>query len=1052
MSYMIKTLNTKDEVEKLYKEIATHLAQNESKKIKTDTERQAAIDVAIANEKARIEHLSEIINHAKFIDISPYKTTTQSNNKTSQIGTLDPDDKVQIKSETFADCADITSRHIINLLTYSNTKNWDLFLKDVNIEDLDAKLKKVVDAINNKSQVDFYDLKTRLQIFFLYQRGVLKDIDKDEVYRSERKADDVTSLFRTLWEYVICNMDSVNLKNGPDKDKGYYEIQYSKNNIEVESGYINLLKLMWNVAKALNPSDTKLSNVKEQIDNLNSMLATYNPYTKLKEVLDLTFTLFHPENNVHIDIENCKYEKINTNDEITGEIKVTITKDDQVLNFAIIQQTGHAEVKHNPIQFNEADKFTNAEYINNDFAKLLLRSFTKGSSDYKKIPAPTGFYGDFSKETWDYWNYNALNILRGLQDEENNICRINNIHFEVMQHASKISVKQKLQSDMGEPKTIVKKLSDIFYERYLKPNEDKLDLDWDQSLYDYEKVKFGEIEVFTGPEHTDVQKITGFEVIKVNENGDEVRLLINDSEKNITIPLSIYDINGKKLKVSIGRTSHLYNLETVTFRGDCEDLKIMQHTFKESRNLHSVNFFCEIQNLTIGERAFLGSSLTNFNIFGNIINLKLYSQAFSSCQLESFTVRGNVTNLVIGYYAFAYSNLNEITLPTGVENLKIFQGAFENSKLENFIVPESVKMKSFTIDRNAFCNCHYLKNFIFKGNITDLVIAKAAFLGSNITNFTISGNVTNLIVGDCAFARSNLIDFTIAGNVLNFIIGDYAFKYSKLKNFVLPENIEGNFDRSQLGNFATIESGPDIIISGNTLISNQTADLLATKGIKNFVIGAHAFEECQITSFIVPQGIEKLTIGAYSFAESQIESFIVPESVTDLEINNYAFTDCQIESFIVPDNVKNLNVGDSAFEYSQLASFTVPENVTSLTIGTRAFAESEITNFTVLGHITDLLIAESTFEDSQLKNFIIPEDIKNLIINPSAFKCSQLESFTVPKSVINVTICAYAFAESEIESFIVLGSTTNLIIDESAFKKCSKKIDFIMPPRKRKRF
>ena len=71
----------------------------------------------------------------------------------------------------FSVCVDTAARHVINLLTFADGQNWDLILKDANMEDLNTKLKEVVSAIRSKSHVKFYDLKTRLQMFFLYQRG-----------------------------------------------------------------------------------------------------------------------------------------------------------------------------------------------------------------------------------------------------------------------------------------------------------------------------------------------------------------------------------------------------------------------------------------------------------------------------------------------------------------------------------------------------------------------------------------------------------------------------------------------------------------------------------------------------------------------------------------------------------------------------------------------------------------------------------------------------------------------------------------------------------------
>ena len=180
MSYMCQTLNNSEDVRELYQKIAEQLSQNETNKTPIPEEKKAAITEKIAAKKEEIAKLNDIIKAAEIQELSPYKSATQSNGTTFKIGTIGEDGNVRIQDDTFADCADIAARHIINLLTFANEQNWDLILNGVNIRELNAKLKEVVDAIGSKSQVKFYDLKTRLQMFFLYQRRFIKGVDNEE--------------------------------------------------------------------------------------------------------------------------------------------------------------------------------------------------------------------------------------------------------------------------------------------------------------------------------------------------------------------------------------------------------------------------------------------------------------------------------------------------------------------------------------------------------------------------------------------------------------------------------------------------------------------------------------------------------------------------------------------------------------------------------------------------------------------------------------------------------------------------------------------------------
>ena len=62
-------------------------------------------------------------------------------------------------------------------------------------------------------------------------------------------------------------MNTENLENGPDKDKRSYSTiaySYGKNH-ELEPGYINMLKLMCNMASALNPKNETLDSAKSKI-------------------------------------------------------------------------------------------------------------------------------------------------------------------------------------------------------------------------------------------------------------------------------------------------------------------------------------------------------------------------------------------------------------------------------------------------------------------------------------------------------------------------------------------------------------------------------------------------------------------------------------------------------------------------------------------------------------------------------------------------------------------------------------------------------------------
>lgn len=708
MAYMIKALNTKEQIQEFYQEIVKQLAQNETSKMEIASDEKDKIKEAIKAEKDRIARLSEVINAVEYNELSPYKNAPLSNGKTYKIGAPGEDGNVEFYEDDFADCADITVRHLINLLVYSDKQNWDSFLpKDgQELEKLKNNLREVVDAINskdpNKKTVKFFDLATRLKMFFLYQRGFIKGIDQDRdmSYRSTNGADDVTPLARTLWEYAICNMNKENLE-----DSKYFDIVYgTDNNIELMPGYINMVKLMWNIASALNlGGKTKLDSARENIE----AIAKEQEYdeNKLKEALSSTFSLFCAQKLeifMGLNKEICELERdkngfiteITVEKEKKAAITVNVHKGKQNLLFDIIQYSVHAYIDHKPMIINSLDRFKNEKY-KFDAAMLLLKDYLKimnensnegeKKSDYE-IPYLGGFYEAFSggelkeddpfRDTELFKTHEALKAIESLRGEENNFYRIKKTLVPAMAEiAKKINVLQPKMKDgktlkdkTGKEVTTQKTLFDIFYEKYLKQNLEKIDVR-DASMQQISEILFGSTKkIYRDKE--DQNEITGFKAIKISE--DEVTLLLNNEElENLIIPSKVYDENGKELKVSqVGKKEYidLSNLKTISFDGDFDDLEIMTETFSYTENLESVEFT------------------------GIVKNLNFRSNAFSDCyNMKTFVMPKSIASLIIEEEAFSGIRLTNLEIPNSVVGLNLESGVFKCC--ENFkaiVIPESV--------------------------------------------------------------------------------------------------------------------------------------------------------------------------------------------------------------------------------------------------------------------------------------------------------------------------------------------------------------------------
>ncbi len=759
MSYMCQTLNNSEDVRELYQKIAEQLSQNETNKAPIPEEEKETTAIKIAFKKEEIARLNDIINEAETQEKSAYKSETKSNGPTFEIGTIGEDGNVQIQKDTFSDCADITARHVINLLTFANEQNWDLILKDANMEDLNTKLREVVDAINSNKKVKFYDLKTRLQMFFLYQRGFIEGVDNEEdiEYRSKNGADDVTPLARTLWEYVICNMNEENLKNGLDKDKGLYPIVYvDGKNHEIETGYINMLKLMWNMAKALDLESEALESAKGKINALServkhdSTMFEKEDSTAFEEALRSIFSLFYTSGEIEFTLTDCKYAKINVNNEVKGNVTVNVIKGDQKLNFKIKHSDGHGEIKHNPVNFNvykylekycqndeqmlnilkklEYDQFTSLSVeeknslrkiimelnkcLDNDFEKLLLRSFINDPFIQERITPPVGFYGTFSEEeltlgdafrnTALYEKYKALSAYETLQDEENNVTKINKVlDVDTMRGAKKIVLKRLLKGEDGKQQVTEESLSDVFYREFLKPHEtngNKYHSIYN-SIYFH---NFGEVEETYFDKEGKKENVI-FDIIKTSEEG-KVLLIVKSIPENgeLIIPSSVYDKDKKEYKITYidERSNTNYatfeGLKTLKFAGDFDKLEIPRRAFTVARTLQTVEINGNIKKLTIKPNSFTGSGIKTFTIKGNVESLNIKNVAFGICLgLENVTIDGDVRNLTIEKDAFCDCDALKIfTIQGNVGNLIMENGVFDSCENLKNKIPEIFKDKN----------------------------------------------------------------------------------------------------------------------------------------------------------------------------------------------------------------------------------------------------------------------------------------------------------------------------------------------------------------------
>jgi len=655
-----------------------------------------------------------------------------------------------------------------------------------------------------------------------------------------------------------------------DQGKDFYTFEYSNGaNYILKPGYISMLKLMWNMASALNLDAGKINNeppqklalVKDKIDklikeeNLNKLkIGTAQDkkefYEQLEKTMSSTFSLFYPGKidlkiNDGIDLEWNYRSEISSGQE--NQITVTITKvengQEEKLHFNITQESGHAFVKHNPVGFNWNEKFNGQDY-NFDEAKLLLSYFVRSISEDERpeidISDVNEFYSAFylgwvsagSQESL-YKRLKALSVFKTLQNEENNIYRINRlIDLNVMEGA--IEIKVNVKGDKTK-----KDLSDIFYEKFLRENAIYIEKGAFDAINSYAKSKLGEIKnIYSSANKGSQQEIANFEVKRISKN--EVILILKNipEDGNLTIPAKVYDEDGKEFKVKRvlkAKSTELDDLKTVKYDGDFENLVIENVFFggyfpSDDYNLEKVEFS------------------------GKIENLKIEYGAFSNCaKLEKFAIPKTVKNLEIEIGAFEQcENLKTFEILGNVKDLKIENDAFKNcEKLETFKISGTVT--NLEIGNAAFSGCKNLKNFEIPGNVKNLKLKEQVFYScANLETFTISETVTNLGIGKIAFVGcTNLKTLIIPQSVKELSVDKNAFNASRLENLYVPEALKNQIPE-EIKNSEKIQiiyysgANPTKSWRGNWLylnFSGSIEDLALDKGLLEYYAKQAGFKD-----------------------------------------------------------------------------------------------------------------------------------------------------------------------------------------------------------------
>ena len=725
MCYFLNHFNTKEELGRFFK------AARE--KIIGETEVASENLKSFPNNLDRGEMTKKILSKVKMNKDCPYKSQLTENGSAKKVVGN------KFTSYTFQDCADTAIRHLVNLMGYNGENEWGFFLSDAQEKDLNNNMDNIRKAIDGNGDVKPESLKDRFQAFIAYQRKV--------------GANDSSITTRSFWNAVVSNMN----KNAGDD---LFQVKYvQKNGNEVDTGYINMLKVTYNLLKSLG----KINN--EDLKNSINALNEKTNGTELQKVIGELLNIFDAKAKVG-ELKNF----VSKNREIYGEIEVST----EGKTFTISQEEGHACIEFNPI---ELEKLTDDEkdFIAKDqIGQLLANRFNVDhegtvsffNSLYGNVKIKNESTGIPKELGQHYANFHAMEFLKTFQGEGNNLLRIfqkfkKKYSEECLNSNVEVCRKKEEKTTAGklikEEKTTAGK---FIFENYASKSDVVLSNRRD-IFYNFAQ-KNGYIVENENDEYICVPR------------EDKISIFPTKANQKVVIPSTI-NFGGKDYTISEIKCCMIdkpQNIETVEFADG----------FKS-------------ETLTIGENAFNWCiNLTNFTIPDKVKELTIGDTAFRDCKsLEAFKIPDSVKELTIGDAAFGgCTKLADFTIPDSVEKLTIYGGAFYGCEsLENFKISGSVK--ELTIGENAFSGCSRCKVFIpFKqsSDVDDNIGAtvetpvRYTMFGRNLWNTAGSQanyllkfiNDNNIVSGLEKYKIENLDEFK---NDLEHIVKQMVVKHDK---------------------------------------------------------------------------------------------------------------------------------------------------------------------------------------------------------------------------------------------------------------------------------
>ncbi len=398
-------------------------------------------------------------------------------------------------------------------------------------------------------------------------------------------------------------------------------------------------------------------------------------------------------------------------------------------------------------------------------------------------------------------------------------------------------------------------------------------------------------------------------------------------------------------KIGEGAFSGCTAIEKVVFTKEVQELDIGARAFENCGKAADGDFSIVFENgcsvRAIGEKAFIGSTLSSFD-FSAVNGLEVLGEnAFQSTKLTKITL---TDNLVKDNGSGVLTYIRSTGIPFEGLTVKVATGSTKFSEENGTIYGDNQK----TI---LYVNPSVTGAYTLKEGVT--TIADYAFAASKISSLQLNADVTSIGVG--AFKNSTLTAFDFNGNTNVTEIPAYAFAGSYLATFDLPATVteigESAFKGSDLHTFTLASASQLTDIGSYAFASCYTLteiDLsaLTLEGEQTRTMGEGVFYDCaSLTSAKLPSVTD---IGAYTFLGAS-KLATVDFGAKSTTTGDYTLSGTPVTSVTLPEKVES--IGEAVFyECTELKSIVLP--VDCVEVGAHAFDGcTSLTEVTGLGNV-----------------------------------------------------------------------------------------------------